>query len=134
MLLVKGIYKLPEIRHIFIVVPSASIANDNPKLLLRNKERREYFERTVLSKDRMTKLTSLKWTIRIIREDDFLMSVGELTKRPEVSSNPSFDNPESMELLAINLLKTPLSSPDLSLHTPKVLSKVLDEDIIEVFI
>ena len=134
MIVVKGIYKLPEIKHIFIVVPSPSIANDNPKLLLQSKQRRRYFDNTVLSKDRMTKPTNLKWTIRIIPEDDFLESVRELTQRPEISSNRSFDNPENMELLAINLLKTPLSSPDLSLHTPKVLSKVFDEDIIEVFI
>lgn len=76
-----------------------------------------------------------QWKVKLIHEDDFLMSLESLQKKLLESSNQPFRNPENMELLAINLVKTPRSSPEtLSSITPKVLSHIPDEDIIEVFL
>jgi hypothetical protein len=48
--------------------------------------------------------------------------------------NQSFHNPVELELLSINLEKIPQSDLSRTLYTPKLLSDIPDDDIIEVFI
>ena len=127
-------YTMPSLKHIFIVVYSLSSSSDNPKLLPRNRTSKEYFDCTVQSKLHEYNNTNIKWTIRTIHVDDFLSSIASLTSMPQSRSNLFFHSPECMELLTINLSKIPPSLLDLSLDTPKVLSKISEEDVIEIFI
>jgi hypothetical protein len=69
-----------------------------------------------------------------VPEDDFLSAIERNTPRELVSSNQSSQNPEKLELLAINLTKTLPNSSDWTFKTPKALCAIPDEDIIEVFI
>lgn len=83
----------------------------------------------------MPPIKSQQWKVKLIHEDDFLMSLESLQSKLLESTNQPFRSPENMELLAINLVQTPRSSPEtLSSITPKVLSRIPDEDIIEVFV
>jgi hypothetical protein len=102
---------------------------DCPKQSILSKT--QEIEHILLGKDHMPSKTGLKWTIKIVQEDDFLSSLQAQQSRMKVSTNQSLRNPEDMELLAINLLKTPES---LSSNSPKILSRIPDEDIIEVFV
>jgi hypothetical protein len=65
-------------------------------------------------------------------ENIFLKAI--LGSRELIQRSPPalFDNSESMELLAVNLL-TPFSSQGPSSELIKVLSKVSDEDVIDIF-
>ena len=129
MIVVKALYHLPAIRHLILVVPCVSITRDCPKQS--HLSSKQEIEHILLGKHHMPSKKSLKWTIKIVREDDFLSSLLAQQSRVKVCPNQSLRNPENMELLAINLVKTPES---LSSNTPKILSRVSDEDIIEVFV
>jgi len=83
----------------------------------------------------MVPTKSALWRIKLVLEDDFLESLKTLRDQLLESSNQTFDIPESIDLLSINLAKSSLSSPEkFSSVTLKVLSQVPEEDIIEVFV
>ncbi len=134
MIKIKGIYKLPAVKHIFFIVSSLQEFSDGARSSKESKRRMEYFERILQSKDHTPPKVTPLWKLKVMCETDFLSALKQYNPTGRVSSNRSCHNPEDLELLAINLCKTPLSSPEKTFHTPKVLSVVPDEDIIEVFI
>ena len=131
---IKGIYTIPNARHVFFIVSSLSKFSNNAKLLEKSKKRTEYFEHILHSKDHIVPRGHVLWTLKLVPENGFLQALTQQHTIRQVSTNPSFHNPEDMELLAINLLKSPLSYLDSAFNTPKILSNIADEDIIEVFI
>ena len=98
------------------------------------KRRREYFEHILRSRDHICPKEVPLWTLEIVSERDFLSVLEQRMPKGKVSSNLSCHNPECLELLAINLVKTPEQSSDPTYESPKQLGVVPDEDIIEVFI
>lgn len=131
---IKGIYKLPELKHAFIIVSSLSEFQDNSKLSKKSKRRVEYFEKILRSKDQKNQKSTRHWTLKVMSENDFVRVLSQNNKRESVSSNQPSHSPEYLELLAINLLRTSEDVSDWTYNTPKVLSSVPEEDIIEVFI
>lgn len=134
MVRIKAMYRIPSKKEFWLISSYQNTVQDSPKLSqdrTQEKERIEHIPRNILN---MLPNKNLKWTIRIIPENDFLLSILSLECKTQAITNQSSDNSESMELLAINLLENPLPSNDLSYNTPKILSKVQDEDIIEVFL
>ena len=134
MLSIIGVYKLPVLRHVFLIVDSLHDFLDSLIQSEENKIRTEYFEHILRSKDRKCPKVGLQWTIRVVCVHDFLMAIKQYIPKGRVLTNRTSHSPEELELLAINLVKTHPPSLDKPFHTPKVLSPVLDEDIIEVFI
>ena len=134
MLSIMGVYKIPAVRHVFIIVSSLHEFLDSLSLSEENKTRREYFERILRSIDRIRPKVSLQWTIKVVGVHDFLKAIKQRIPKGKVLPSQSSNNPEELELLAINLAKTRQSSPDRTFDTPKVLSAIPDDDIIEVFI
>ena len=131
MIWVTAIYKLPVIKHIFLIVASD---DGRPNLSSRNCIQKEEFAGILRDKDREIDSPGSKWTTKLIHSDDFLSALEDQGNLRIDLSNPSFDSSEHMELLAINL-QPQKSCPDpLSMFTPKVLSRVPDEDIIEVMV
>ena len=133
-MMIRGIYKLPAIKHTFLIWISPDEDQTDGTRWRENKKRREYFEHTLLSKDRMPPKETLLWRLKVVSKDDFLSVIRQHTPTDLISSSQSSDNPEMLELLAINLLKTPVCLPSEPCETPKFLCTVPDEDIIEVFI
>ena len=134
MISIRAVYKIPETRHVFFIVEPLDSTCDYLKESQGRKRRREYFEHILRSKDRSTPKATQPWTLRIVPVDDFLSAIEQNTPRELISSNQSSQNPEKLELLAINLTKTLPNSSDWTLQTPKALCAIPDEDIIEVFI
>lgn len=134
MLSIVGVYKLPVLRHVFLIVDSLHDFLDTLFLSEESRIRKGYFERILRSKDRKDPTEDLQWTIRVVCVHDFLEAIKQSIPIGTESTNQTYQNPEELELLAINLVKTHPPSLDKPFHTPKVLSRVHDEDIIEVFI
>jgi len=129
-----GIYKLPTVRHVFFIVSSLHDFLDSLSLSEENRIRREYFERILRSKDRIRPKVSLQWTIKVVCVHDFLKAIKRRIPKGKVLPSQSSHNPEELELLTINLAKTHQSDLARTFDTPKVLSAIPDDDIIEVFI
>src|SRR5580692_9116243 len=106
MISIKGIYKIPSIKHVFFIVSSLRDFLDNSLTSQGNKTRMEYFGRILRSKDRMLPKANLQWTVKVVSEHDFLKAIKQHIPKGKVSPNRSSNNPEELELLAINLLKT----------------------------
>lgn len=134
MVSIKAAYKIPDVRHVFLIVDSLDPFLDSSQLSQESKKRKECFERILRSKDRRCPKATQQWTLKIMLEHDFLMAIKQNNPTGQVSANQTYGSPEDLELLAINLVKTPESSLDRTFNTPKVLSLLPDEDIIEVFI
>lgn len=131
---IRGIYKLPVLKHAFIIVDSLEGLSDSLQPSQGHKKRMECFERILRSKDRSIPTDTQQWTLKIMSESDFVKVLEQHNPKGRVSSNQTSCNPEHLELLAINLLKAPEILSDWTLVSPKVLSSIPDEDIIEVFI
>ena len=129
-----GIYKLPSVRHVFFIVDPFSDFLDSLLLSEENRLKREYFERILRSKDRKCPKVNLQWKIKLMCVHDFLKCIKQHIPKGKVLPSQSSHNPEELELLTINLLKTHQSDLDRTFDTPKVLSAIPYEDIIEVFI
>jgi len=130
---VRAVYKLPELRQIILITSPCKI-QDSPKLSRLHKQGKEVLEDIRNCKGRISPKRDQKWSIKVVLEEDFLQAIEGLQEIKLLGPNQSYDNSENMELLAINLLQTPSKSSDLSFNTPKILSKVPNEDIIEVFV
>jgi hypothetical protein len=128
---IRAIYKLPEIRHVYFIVSPQEGDEESGLILKESTRKRECFEQILRSKDRTFPSTAQQWTLALLSESDFLKVIEQHQPREPGSSNQSSHSPEYLELLAINLLKTPSSR---TLETPKFLSPIPSEDIIEVFI
>ncbi len=133
MRMIKGIYDIPSIKHTFFIVSSVNDLLDSTKLCRENKRRTGYFAHILQSKDCKHPKVAQQWKLIVIEQKDFLRVLEHKSPTIKVSPNQSFYSPERMELLSINLLKTP-DNLLFSHHTRKVLSCVNEEDIIEVFI
>jgi hypothetical protein len=133
MLTIKAHYTIPSLRHTFMVIPSLPMENKTPYLLLQNSKRKSYFERAVLAKDCMYNEQNVHFTNKVIAEDDFLESLAEMSSMC-FSKNMLFDSPEELDLLSINLVKGKECPTNPSFASKKLLCRVLEEDIIEVFI
>lgn len=134
MMWIRALYKIPEMKHIFFIVKPSDSSYDCLKASKRHKKRREYFEHILRSKDHRSPKCTLQWTLKIVPMSDFLSAIEQNNPKELISSNQSLQNPQKLELLAINLTKILHNSSDWTLKTPKALSMVPDEDIIEVFI
>ncbi len=128
---IRGIYKLPAIKHTFFIISSLQDFSGNSQLR-ESKKRMGYFAKVLRSKDKEYPKVTQKWKLIVIEQQEFLKVLECSLPKRKSSSSQSCYNPEDLELLAINLLKTP--EPFLTHDTPKVLSCVSDEDIIEIFI
>lgn len=133
-MMIRGIYKLPAIKHTFLIVSSPADDQTNEETWQENKRRMEYFEHILESKDHMLPKEVQLWRLKVVCECDFLSVIEQKRPTEKVSSSQSSKNPEMLELLAINLLKTPSRLPSATQQTTKFLCNVPDEDIIEVFI
>lgn len=133
MIEIKGIYKLPAIKHAFFIVSSLDEFSDNLQSCQESKRRMEYFEHILQSRDHKPPKVTPQWTLKVVSEHDFVSVLKQYSPTGQVLPIHSSDNPEFLELLAINLLKNP-DRVDPTLETTKVLSCVSDDDVIEVFI
>jgi hypothetical protein len=130
----RGIYKIPSQRLAFLIVSVFPDFLDCCRESQASKKRMEYIGRTLRSKDRSTPKESQLWKLKVVSENDFLMAIKRYKPTRKESSNQSFDSPLALELLTMNLLKTPGDLVDWTFNTPKALSVIPNEDIIEVFI
>lgn len=134
MMNLRGIYKVPSQRLAFLIVSVF------PGFLTRctesqaSKKRTEYIGRTLRSKDRSNPKASQQWKLKVVSENDFLTAITQYKPKNLESSSQSFDNPLALEMLTINLLRTPGDIVDWTFKTSKRLGVIPDEDIIEVFI
>lgn len=133
-MMIVGIYKIPKIKHALIIVAPSDEFSSNLQQLQKNKKRMECFEQILRSKDHRIPKEAQQWTLEVVSKIDFLKVLKLNKPKGKVSSNLSFHNPECLELLAINLVKTPEKTSDWTLDTPTALSSIPEEDIIEVFI
>lgn len=99
-----------------------------------NRKKREYFEHILQLKDRMNPKEAPLWRLKLVLEDDFLLAIERYRPTEKVSSSQSLGNPEKLELLSVNLLKTLVDPLYETYETPKFLGSVREEDIIQVFI
>lgn len=130
----RGIYKIPSQRIEFLIVSAFPDFLDCFRESHASKKRMEYIGRTLRSKDRRNPKGSQLWKLKVVSENDFLMAIKRYKPTRKESSNQSFDSPLVLELLTINLLKTPCDLVDWTFNTPKALSVISNDDIIEVFI
>jgi hypothetical protein len=131
--MIRGIYKIPQIRHAFFIVDSLSGIEESPATSLSLEEGAEYFEHILQLKDHICPKEAQQWKLRVVSSEQFLRVLEKCTPKELGFPNQSSCNPEYLELLAINLVKTPLSTPE-SLYSSKKLGVLPDEDVIEVFI
>jgi hypothetical protein len=131
---VKGIYKIPSHKLAFLIVSVFPDFSDSSRLSQESKKRKEYIGRILRSKDRKPPTETQQWKLKVVSEHDFLQAIALHRPKGRVSSNQSFDSPEALELLTINLLKTPGNPLDWTCKTSKGIGIIPDEDIIEVFI
>ena len=131
---IRGIYKIPAVNHTFFIVNSLEDFSDSTQTYRESKRRMAHFERILRSKDRTNLKEAQQWKLIIVEEQEFLRVIECSMPTKEVSSSQSRYNLKHLELLTINLLKTPVSPGDWTFSTPKKLSVIPEEDIIEVFI
>ncbi len=125
---VKAIYKIPALRHAFLIVSSLDEFSDKSESNQESKTQMEYFERILHLKDCTLPTETQQWTLKVMSQTDFVSAVKRRNPIGQVLSNQtSCEHPE-LELLAINLTKT------LDGLEKKELSFTEDADIIEVFI
>lgn len=125
---IKAIYRIPALRHAFLIVSSLDEFCDNSQAYQENKTHTEYLERILRSKNCTQPKAILPWTLKVMSQSDFVLALRRNRPTTEVlPSQTSYNDPE-LELLAINLVKTE------SGLEKKELSFTEDADIIEVFI
>lgn len=125
---VKAIYKIPALKHAFIIVSSLDEFSENSSSFQESRTRTEYLERILRSKNCTQPKAIRPWTLKVMSQSDFLLALRRHKPTLEVlPSQTSYDDPE-LELLAINLVKTESGLEQ------KELSFTEEADIIEVFI
>jgi hypothetical protein len=127
--MIKGIYKIPEIKHAFFIVSSQNESGETQSLLPQNKKRKEYFEHILKWKGRIDPKEAQSWKLRIVSETEFLEALEQSMSTNQVLPSQSSEPSESLELVAINLVKTSDDSAE-----RKQLGFIENEDVIEVFI
>jgi len=130
----RGIYKIPSQRLAFLIVSAFPDFLDCCRESQASKKRMEYIGHTLRSKDRSNPKAPQQWKLKVVSENDFLTAIKRCKPTRKESSSQSSDNPLALELLTMNLLKTPGDPVDWTFNTPKALSAIPNDDIIEVFI
>jgi len=134
MMNLRGIYKIPSQRLAFLIV---SVFPDFLSCCIKSQEHKKrtgYIGRILRSKDRILPKVPQQWKLKVVCENDFLTAIKRCKPKGIESPSQSFDSPLALEMLTINLLKTPGDPVDWTFNTPKALSAISNDDIIEVFI
>lgn len=127
---IRAIYRIHSTKHIFLITSPRQT-----ETRLESDIAKEDFVRILREKDRTESKEDQTWRVHTLPESDFLESVDSHLEICLKSSNQTFHSSTSMELLAINLTTSHACLSDsLSLSTPRGISRVSDEDIIEVVI
>jgi len=134
MMNLRGIYKIPSQRLAFLIVSVFPDFLDCCIESQEHKKRMGYIGRILRLKDRRRPRVSQQWKLKVVCENDFLTAIKRYKPKGIESSSQSFDSPLALEMLTINLLKTPGDPVDWTFNTPKALSAISNDDIIEVFI
>lgn len=114
----KGIYNLPQIKQTFLVIDSSHMSE---KSLCLFEEISEHLLDILKTKNPME--NSENWKYDLVTTGEFLCALSR------IYPDQSFCYPDSMEILAINISKTPNSFSD-----NKILGLLKEEDVIEVFV
>lgn len=125
---IKAIYKIPALRHAFLIVSSLDEFCDNSPSCQESKTRTEYLEHILRLKNYTQPKAIPQWTLKVMSQSDFVSALKRNKSTTEVLTNQSSFNDPELELLAINLTKT---DPN---NEQKELSFMQDSDVIEVFI
>lgn len=130
---IKGVYEIPSLNHVFLVV-----ADDQNRLSLANtsqirQKKISYFDKMLQQKDNNIFSQDAPWKVRVLREIEFLAVLNIQKNRRCESLTQSFSISDYMDMLAMNLVKTSFASSQ-SLVSPKMLDIISDDDVIEVFI
>lgn len=125
---VKAIYKIPALKHAFIIVSSLDEFDDKPRSNQESRTRTEYFEHILRLKYNNQPKEVLPWTLKVMSHEDLLSALKRNKPTRLKSPNQTSSDNSELELLAINLVKT-----ECGVET-KELSFIEDTDIIEVFI
>ncbi len=125
---IKAIYKIPALRHAFLIVSSLDEFCDNSPSSQENRTRTEYLERILRSKNCMQPKAIQQWTLKVMSQSDFVSALKRNKSTAGVLTNQTSYNDPELELLAINLNK---NDPN---NETKELSFIEDSDVIEVFI
>ncbi len=128
-----GIYNLPAIKCAFFIVSFLEDVSGKQTSSPEHDKRIRQIEHILSSKNHTFPKASQLWKYIVVEQRDFLLALEQSMPREIGETNQSCYIPEHLELLTINLLKTPLDRLR-PYETPKVLSCIPDEDIIEVFI
>lgn len=132
--LIKATYKIPSCKTVFFVISDSLCPvhiQKSPKSSIKTKG---ILSDDVLLTIRRHSRKYPRWTVRVMSESQFLLSIAQPIGIEFASKNPLVQNTENMKLLTINTPKTPQPNLYPSFHTPKILSNAPSEDIIEVFI
>lgn len=123
--MIKAIYKLPAIKHVFFITSSLDQVLENYLGVKEVEKRNRQIEHILFSKDWICSQES--WKFELITDKELLKAVslhGGDFEYDYLSCHKS----SCLELLTINILKSNESS------NFKVLGSIKDEDIIEVFL
>lgn len=131
---IKAIYTVPSLKHAFFIMSSFEGSYNKYELLKESKKRMEYFEHILLMKGNIRPKDIPQWTLKVMNEGEFLLALAQQDPTGTISTSLSFENHKTLEQLVINTTKNLPNSSELTLKTPKFLSVIPDEDIIEVFI
>jgi hypothetical protein len=133
-MLIKAMYKLPHIKTVLFIVNSLEEFSKRVEKSKENKKTLEYSGNILESRYCKVQKSYQQWKVQLVTETDFQNLLNKNMPKDKGSSNQSFDNLQELELMALNLLQIPGCLDQNTLHTPKVLSAVPSDDIIEVII
>lgn len=134
MIWIKSVYKIPAQRHVFLIVSDCTEISEISVPLDMRKKRLQYIQNIVRCKDSMRPKKTSKWTVKLVREDEFSTAISKQIGTSTEVANASFQKPLDIELLCMNLMQFPDHINKMSLDSPKELSTIDSMDVIEVFI
>ena len=131
---IKGIYTLPASKNVFLIMSDPHVHQRTESLIEGSKRAKRFLEDILVRKNKKLPKRNRQWTTTQVLEQDFLSSIKELTAKEGALSNPSYHDPIDIDLLTINALNCSYGSCEELFETKKVLSRIPEHDIIEVFI
>ena len=129
-----GIYKIPDLNHVFFIVPSQDPRQEDQSVQQENKKSGEYFERILQLKDCTKPIESQPEIWKELRENDFLKKLSCYKTKEKESSNPQNNLVNNLNLLSINVIFNNFTSSQKKFNTKKILCSIPEEDVIEIFI
>lgn len=128
------IYNIPSIKHTFFLTSSLYDISNSSQAFQDSEKRKKCFENILKSKKNGSKNLENDWKYVLIEKNEFLQVLKACFSEWKIPSNLSYNCPEHLELLAINLLNFPDQLTMFPEDSTKILSCIPDEDVIEVFI